>query len=72
MAELADLCDHIGLINKNHLVLYIDKDNLDTKFRMISVKFDRNISENDFKHLENIKLVSDNNSAVIKTFDHAD
>lgn len=72
LAELADLCDHIGLINKNHLVLDIDKDNLDTKFRLISVKFDRNISENDFKHLENIKLVSDNNSAVIKTFDHAD
>lgn len=52
LSELANLCDHVGLINGKHLTLDCSVDEISDNYRKYRLIFDRDITEKEFNDIK--------------------
>lgn len=65
LPELADLCDHVGLINGKHLTMDCSVYEISQNYKKVRLIFDRDISEDDFEDIKYKSLEIDGKVAMI-------
>ena len=65
LSELADLCDHVGLVNGKHLTMDCSVDEISDNYRKYRLIFDRDITEKEFKEIRYKSLEIDGKIANI-------
>ena len=64
LSELADLCDHVGLINGKKLTMDCSVYDISQKYSKIRLIFDRDVTEDDFKDIQYKSLDIDGRVAM--------
>lgn len=65
LSELADLCDHVGLINGKKLTMDCSVYDISANYSKLRLIFDREITENDFKDIQYKSLEVDSRVAMV-------
>lgn len=65
LSELADLCDHVGLINGKKLTMDCSVYDISQKYSKIRLIFDRDVTEDDFKDIQYKSLDIDGRVAMV-------
>lgn len=65
LSELADLCDHVGLINGKKLTMDCSVYDISQNYSKIRLIFDRDVTEDDFKDIQYKSLDIDGRVAMV-------
>lgn len=65
LQEVADLCDHVALINGKSLALNVSVDDVSSAYKKYRLIFNRDVAENEFSNIEYRDITIDNRMVTI-------